>query len=167
MKKSERPRLELEWNYLDYALEAIAFTAAVSAPLIAISYYSELPDTIPIHFNGRGEPDGWGGKGFLWFLPVLGLGIYALMTFLNKSPHTFNYPVQITEENAEWQYTLATRAIRFLKAVICLSFALITWFMIKTATDEAQGLPTWLFILLLGGTLVPVFILFLASKKKN
>ena len=39
--------------------------------------------------------------------------------------------------------------------------------MIKTATDEVQGLPTWLFILLLGGTLVPVFILFFVSKKKN
>ena len=167
MKQNKKPIVELEWSYLDYALEAIAFTAAVSAPLIAFSHYSELPNTIPIHFNSWGEPDGRGGKAFLWLLPVLGLGTYALMTFLNKSPHTFNYPVQITEDNAEWQYTRATRAIRLLKAVICFCFALITWFMIKTAMGEAQGLPTWLLFLLLGGTLIPVFILLFGRTKKR
>lgn len=167
MNKSERPRLDLEWNYLDYVLEAIAFTAAMSTPLIVLSYYPDLPETIAIHFNGLGEPDGWGGKGFLWLLPVLGLGIYALMTWLNQYPHTFNYPVKITEANAEWQYTLATRTIRFLKSIICLSFGLITWFMIQTATGAAQGLPAWLMILLLGGTLIPVFVLLFASTKKS
>ena len=165
--KSKRPILELEWTNLDYVLEAIAFTAAVASPLIAFAYYAELPDTIPIHFNARGLPDGWGGKGFLWLLPILGLGIYALMTYLNRFPHTFNYPVPITAENALWQYTLATRAIRFLKTSICVSFALITWFIVKTALGQASGVPFWLIILLLTGMLVPVGVIFFAAKKKN
>lgn len=165
MNKNDKPKLELEWNNLDYVLEALAFTGAVTALLTAISYYRELPDAIPVHFNLAGKPDGWGSKDLLWVLPVLGICIYALLTWLNQRPHRFNYLVKITEENAKWHYTQATRVLRYLKAFLCLSFALITWFSIQTAIGKANGLPWWLLVAILMGSIVPAAWLLFTLKK--
>ena len=38
-----------------------------------IGIYPELPERIPIHFNAAGEVDGWGKKGMIWTLPLIGL----------------------------------------------------------------------------------------------
>ncbi|TXF88924.1 DUF1648 domain-containing protein [Neolewinella aurantiaca] len=35
------------------------------------SIYGGLPEQIPIHFDWRGQPDGWGPKYILWLLPTI------------------------------------------------------------------------------------------------
>lgn len=44
------------------------------------SVYGGLPAQIPIHFNWRGEADGWGPKYILWFLPTLGIPLVLLVS---------------------------------------------------------------------------------------
>lgn len=39
--------------------------------LYLASIYSSLPEQIPIHFDWRGQPDRWGPKYLLWFLPTV------------------------------------------------------------------------------------------------
>ncbi len=166
--KEERPKLHIEWSHMDYVMEALAFTGAVSGVLIAVAHFGELPDRIPIHFDGRGEPNGWGPRAAVWLIPLLGLGLYVMMTFMNRFPHTFNYPVKITAENAEYHYRLTTRLIRFLKTFICVAFALITWHIIAVAKGELAGLPGWFLWVFLAGTILPTFVyFFLISKKKT
>lgn len=43
------------------------------------SVYSSLPDMIPIHFDWKGDPDGWGPKYILWFLPTIGIPLVLLV----------------------------------------------------------------------------------------
>jgi uncharacterized membrane protein len=51
-------------------LAPVAFCAAV---------WGRFPDRVPIHWNFRGRPDGWAGKGFgLLFLPALNVAIAVL-----------------------------------------------------------------------------------------
>ena len=103
MAKEQRPRITLEQNGFDKALEGLALSGLIVLLLLPVVYYADLPDTIPQHFNGSGEADGFGSKTFLWFLPGIGAAIYIFMTMLNRSPHRFNYTVTITEQNAEAQ----------------------------------------------------------------
>ena len=44
------------------------------------------------------------------------------MFWLNKYPHLFNYPQQITKENAERLYTVGTGMIRTINALITWIF---------------------------------------------
>ncbi len=78
---------------------------------------------MPKHFNVFGQPDSYANKNIIWFLPALGLILYIGMTILNKYPHVFNYPIKLTNENAEKLYKIGTKTIRFLKIVIIISFA--------------------------------------------
>lgn len=58
--------------------------ALLVAPLIALAIlWKDLPERVPIHWNLRGEIDGWGPKSFgLLITPLTSLGIIALLHFL-------------------------------------------------------------------------------------
>ena len=112
--------------------------------------YGNLPDTIPTHFNAAGQPDGYGGKGTLWLLPATGMFMYLMMTIIEQFPQIYNFPVEITEENAERQYRNAVRLIRTLKTVVLLIFTFLSFKTIETATGKALGL---------GKAFLPVFLL--------
>lgn len=45
--------------------------------------WNQAPDRVPMHWNARGEVDGWGGKlEGLFLLPGIAVGIYALLRFI-------------------------------------------------------------------------------------
>lgn len=66
--------------------------------IYVIFIWEHLPDTIPRHFNFKGEPDGFGGKGFILVLPFTGLGIFILTTLLSRIPDAFYYQYNATKE---------------------------------------------------------------------
>lgn len=145
----ERPKIYIKPTGFDYLLEVLAALSLLSLFLIPLWYYQDLPETIPRHFNGRGEPDGEGGKGIFLIIPVVGLVLYAGITWLNRYPHLFNYPVAITPANAEFQYRNALRLMRVLKAVITFLFAFIVYRIGEVAMGRAEGL---------GGAFTPVVL---------
>jgi uncharacterized membrane protein len=148
--KTIRPKIKISRTATDWAIDFIAF--AFLAALIAIPSmnYSSLPDTIPSHFNAAGQPDDYGGKGTLWMLPATGLFFFILMTIVEQFPQIYNYPVEITEENAERQYRNAVRLIRLLKTLILIIFSFLSFKTIQTAAGKSSGL---------GKAFLPVFLL--------
>ena len=56
----------------------------LAAPFVALAiYWNELPQRVPIHWNLRGEINGWASKEFgLLSLPLLSLGTIALLHIL-------------------------------------------------------------------------------------
>jgi len=130
----------LERSRFDVALEAVAFAGLVFLIGISTHYYSALPATIPTHFNFKGEPDGWGGKGTLLLLPAIGVILYLGLTVLSRFPHLFNYPGTITESNASRQYGIARQLISAVKVSLVVTFSYITWAMIQTARGIQNGL---------------------------
>lgn len=167
MASEQRPKINLEWEQADWLLEGLALASLLMLVLLPAAYYSDLPEIIPQHFNARGEADGFGHKSMLWFMPALGAGLYGLLTVLNRWPHIFNYPVRITEENAEQQYRLATRLIRILKVAVLLLFAFITWGIIKGASAEKPNLDAG-FMWVITGSLAGItgWYMFTAYRKK-
>lgn len=118
-------------------------------------YYPSLPETIPTHFNAKGDADGFGRKATILMLPAVATVLFAGMTILNRYPHVFNYPVKITEANALQQYSIATGMIRWLKLVIMLVFTLI---VIRThaAASDGSGIGRWFLPVTLLLIFVPV-----------
>ncbi|MEQ9099753.1 MAG: DUF1648 domain-containing protein [Imperialibacter sp.] len=132
----------------------------LSIPLVAflILYpswmYGELPERIPVHFNLAGEADRWGGKGHLFVLPGIGIGLYLLLLFLAKS----GWLEQQSEDNATH---LPPSMVGYMKLYLLWSslttlalFATISFQSINVAlgvsdTLAASDLPAYLTAVLL------------------
>jgi uncharacterized membrane protein len=57
----------------------------LAAPLIALLVlWNDLPARVPVHWNLRGEIDGWSSKTFILLMPVMGLGIIVLLHVLPR-----------------------------------------------------------------------------------
>lgn len=152
----KQPKINIQLEPIDKIIELTAISGLVILFVLPIIYYSGLPERIPIHFGINGKPDSFSGKGMLWLLPILGLLIYAGMSWLNKYPHTFNYPQKITIANAKKQYQNATRLMRVITAITTCSFAYLTYSIIQIALGNQKGLGLYflvLFLLLLFGSM--------------
>ena len=163
-----RPKIKITLSALDNTLELTSKISLVFMWSLTLFIFIKLPTIIPIHFNASGKADNYGNKMTLLILPVIATIIYFVITQLNKQPHILNYMTTITKENAEKEYTSATRYLRFLKLVILLIFSLIILFTYLTSSGVTNGLGFWFLPMIFGLLLVPTVISISRSfKKKN
>ncbi|MBK8041740.1 MAG: DUF1648 domain-containing protein [Haliscomenobacter sp.] len=160
-----RPKINLEQTTLDQLLEWAGWGMLIVSWGLFAKHLPQLPDVIPIHFNARGIPDGYGSKAILWALPVVATVFYSGLTILNRFPHLFNYPVRIVPENARRQYLLATRLIRYLKLSLVLVFYFLLRGAIETAAGRAPGLGAWFLPLVLGLVFIPLVVFLIQSMR--
>jgi len=164
---NKRPRMKLQLNQTDKILEVLSWVSVVGIWALTLTNYSILPEIIPIHFNGAGKADGFGNKTHIFILPIISTLLFIGLTTLNKHPHMFNYPSQITKENAVHQYTNATRMMRVLKLVIVVLFGLIVFRKIQIVNGHADGLGTWFLPLTMGMIFIPMLYFLIKSLKKK
>ena len=164
---SARPKIKVPLTPTDKVFETIGWFTVAALWFLILWKYSSLPETIPTHFNGAGRPDGYGGKGTLLMLPVIGTVLFVSMTILNRFPQIFNYPTNITVENAARQYANATRMMRFLKFAIVLVFSIIVFQTIRTVEGKSKGLGGWFLPVVLGLVLIPTVFFIINSFRKE
>ena len=164
---NKRPQIKLQLNQTDKILEIVGWVSVVGIWALTLTNYSILPEIIPIHFNGAGKADGFGNKTHIFVLPIISTLLFIGLTTLNKHPHIFNYPSQITKENAVHQYTNATRMMRVLKLVIVVLFGLIVFRKIQIVNGHADGLGTWFLPLTMGMIFIPMLYFLIKSLKKK
>jgi hypothetical protein len=167
IKKGNRPIVHIKFTRNDYISESLSIIAFLAMWLL--TFYAiviaSLPDTIPIHFNLKGTPDGYGKKLNLLITPLVSTVIYIGMTIINRYPHLFNYPVKINEKNAVEQYLLATRIIRLIKLVIMLLFFIIEFFIIKSVLYNRPFVAFW-FVLIIPAFFYVLFIFYILRSIK-
>ena len=163
-----RPKIKVILTPLDKTIEFTSNIFLVAIWGLTLYTYIKLPTTIPTHYNASGQADDFGNKMTLLFLPILATILYLGLTQLNKYPYIFNYMTKITEENAQYQYSLATRLLRFLKLAILLIFSLVILFTYLTTIGVTNGLGFWFLPFIYGLILIPTAISISQSfKKKN
>ncbi len=118
----KRPKVKLKLDNWDILMEIIGAIAILISIGVPIYYYNQLPETIPIHYGLNGKPDGYGSKVNIFFLAGIGVVIYIGLKLLTRVPHIMNFPISITESNAEKQYRIITKMLRSLSMVIALLF---------------------------------------------
>lgn len=116
MNKVEfRPSIEIEKDRGDTILEFACLIVLKTILLVSLISFIYVDDIIPIHFNFKGEVDGYGNKMFLFLFPLISIIIYTSMTWLEKKPHIYNYPKKITKENFHREYMKAVKLMRWIK----------------------------------------------------
>ena len=161
----ERPKLKLELTQADKTVEIIGWLLIFAVWGLTIINYQSLPDIIPTHYNGAGVADGFGNKWMILTLPLVATVLFIGLTILNKFPHIFNYPTEITADNALRQYTNATRLIRYLKVIIVVIFGLIAFQTIRHANGQTEGLGIWFLPMTMGLIFIPLIYFFIKSTK--
>jgi uncharacterized membrane protein len=134
-------------NAMRKTLEAIALGAL--GLLFWITYSAlygpdPLPGRIPIHFSLAGQPNGWGSPSTLWLLPIVGAGVYLLITVVSRFPGSFHFPVRVTAENRPRLEELARRMILWLKAELVCLFTGLQGGIIDSARQGTLSMPLWL-----------------------
>ncbi len=138
------PILQINKEPIDSIIEVIGWIGLVLLIGLPAYYYGQLPDLIPSHFNFSGKVDATSGKGSIWVLPIIGIGLFALLSRMKKIPHKFNYLQKITEANAADQYKIATRSIRLLNAIVIWFLAYIVYSAIQTALGNQAGMNVYI-----------------------
>ncbi len=165
--EEERPKITLIPSTADKLVDLLGWIMLLAIWGLTFNHYSTLPDTIPTHFNGAGEADGFGSKASIIGLPVIATLLFIGLTILNRYPHIFNYPSPVTQDNALRLYTLATRMLRFLKLVLVVVFGGIEFMTIQNATGKAAGLGVWFLPLTLVLVFLPLIYFVIKSVQKN
>lgn len=137
---------------LEKQLKTLSLVILAVMVVYCITNFSSLPDEIPIHFNAKGEADGWGTKNILFFIPGVCAFLFMMMHFIGTlKPKTYNFPVKLTEENARKQVELAREMMQGLNVVIFGLMFYILWRMVDLATGGTGGLGTFFMIVFLAG----------------
>jgi uncharacterized membrane protein len=138
-----RPRIKIQPTTTDWVLEIVGLLGIIITIGFTLTWYNDLPDTIPRHYNSAGQPDGFSAKSILFTLATVPIVTYIILTVGLRFPHIFNYPFEITEENAERQYRNATQMVRVIKTFLVIIFGYLTYATIKNGLGEMQGLGIW------------------------
>ncbi|NNM19161.1 MAG: DUF1648 domain-containing protein, partial [Croceitalea sp.] len=99
---NNHPKIDIRPTAKDRRLINFGWILVALNLLLVFSFYFELPETIAIHFNLKGEADGYGSKNIIWILPILNIVLYYGMTVIatKVKPWNFNYPTKVNEKNA-------------------------------------------------------------------
>ncbi|MBK9486965.1 MAG: DUF1648 domain-containing protein [Chitinophagaceae bacterium] len=162
-----RPKIKINLTQFDKVLEIGGIILLVIMWTLAAFNYYQSSDTVPIHFNLSGQPDGYGSKMTHLLLPIIPTLIYFGLMQLNKYPHIFNYMTKITEENAKRQYTIATRMIRILKISLVLIFTIDILSALLMTFGVVNGLGAWSFPVTILILAVPTLYLIFQSLNKK
>ncbi|WP_199140404.1 DUF1648 domain-containing protein [Pedobacter sp. ASV12] len=161
----ERPRLQLALSPLDKVVVVLGCIALMILWWFTISHYQGLPDIIPTHYNAMGKVDAYGSKRTVFILPAIGTVLFMAIAVLNRFPQVFNYPTEITAENALRQYTNATRLLRLLQLMLMLVFLFIQFKTMKATAGGTLGLGVWFLPTVLVFVFVPVAYFVVRSFK--
>lgn len=162
-----RPRIKVPVTPLEVLFELLSLLGLVGAAWMLIKFWPDLPAVIPKHFDAAGEVDAWGDRSSLYFLLGTNLVLYVMLTVVRKIPHTFNYPLKVTADNARRQYQLAIWYMALLKAQVVWLFLYLQWQTIQVALGHSSGLGTWFIAVVLAGLFIPILIYVLAARKSR
>ena len=89
--------------------------------LYILILWHKLPEQIPTHYNAAGEIDGYGGRGILLLMPVIGLVTDLSIALAGRFPQSWNTGARLTVLNRARVY----RLVRDLMADLRLGMALL------------------------------------------
>ena len=153
----QRPKLKIEKEPFDWAVEIIGFTVLFAVFGYLLSQYGSLPERIPRHFAMGGNVDAYGNKFSLFVLSAVMIVMFASMYILNKFPHIFNYPEDMTLEEAPALYKNSSKLMRVLNTIMTSCFAYIIFCTIQTATHKMHGIGDYfmpIFIVIIFGPII-------------
>lgn len=128
---------------LDIILEIIGIIAIIVSFVLPAYYYQDLPESLPRHFGSDGLPDAYGGKGFIWVLPVMGFFLFLIIGLISNIQGIINLPFKTSPEKMEFYQKKYGRMIRILNVAMVCFFALLTNITIQIGLGNNTQLPDY------------------------
>lgn len=147
--RDKRPNVLIKLPLLYKIIETLDLLVVVALCVYTIYIFPELPDTIPAHFTWDGSADDWRSKYFIFLELFLLIAVFGLLSYLSKFYRFYNYPVEITAENAESQYSLTLKFFIILKTLNVMLFTYVHSVILSGAKDPSQSTLGWVFWILI------------------
>jgi len=126
-------------------IRIITAALLLAATVFVLVRWANLPEQIPVHFNFKGEPDGYGGKWVIIFEAVMAWGIFATFAIVSKFPNKWNMPVKVTPQNKAKLYGITRIMLEVMNILTVLMFIVL---MVSAAMATVP--PGWLIMVLIG-----------------
>ena len=151
----------------DYLIGLLAIGLVLLQVYLVFQYWQLLPERIPTHYNITGEPDAYGAKTTLLFLPLIGVGLFVMLSVVALNPQNMNLPVKVTEENRELVYAQAVRFIHFLRLLIGFLFGYLIWGTIQVGLGKQTHLDSRILFGFLGVLALGLIWFFVRIPNRN
>lgn len=151
IKEGKKMKL-LKTTVYQNILNCLSIVMMSSTFLYLTLYWTRIPHKIPAHYNAAGIIDRWGDKKEIWFIFIVTILMYIMMSLIEHFPKLWNTGVTLTEENQERIYQLLKSMLVTMKFLLVLIFTFLT---INSAL--ARSLPVYFTGLTLGlifGTMI-------------
>lgn len=148
-----------------YAMDITGVTVFSIAFIYLLFNLLQLPDVIPIHFGLNGVADRYASKWQLLLFPGLTFLMGLALQFLEKHPEWHNYPTHRNDKNIEIQYRQSVFMLSFIKNMIFILLAFLSWEAIHLAEGYKETLQFIIWILLATIILVPTIVTIYSSIK--
>lgn len=117
----------------DYILIAIISFLLIITWCYVIIYYKYLPETIAVHFDVNGQPNGYNSKNSIWLAPILFTLLSIGCVFGAKYPQKVTFPYR----KLNFVEKKATSKIMIFSAILLNSILLIICLsMIKVSLEK-------------------------------
>jgi hypothetical protein len=83
---------------------------------------------------------------------MMAMVFFLALTFLERIPHRYNYPIEVTAANAPRVYALGRRLVLSVKLLLVLVFGFIFRASADVALGKSSGLPGWFLPTVLAST---------------
>lgn len=155
MALQDRPIIKIKKSRFEIMLDIFGILSFLSIGAYCIYIWPSLPDRVPMHYDMSGNIDGWGGKGSILIMPIIGGLMWILLTILERFPHIHNYS-GLTEENVERLYKNSRLLVNVMKNEMMIAFAYFTWKSIQDAFGNSINNGVWdlpIFLVVILGSL--------------
>lgn len=112
-----------------------------------IMKWKDIPNLIPSHYSIAGEADSFGEKTSILICPVMGWGLYILITVLEHFPQIWNTGVRVTEKNRQRVYTIIAAMVVSIKLVMVFTFLYLTVCMAELISPAVWFAPAELILI--------------------
>lgn len=141
--------VETRKTKIDRVCDVVAAGLFLAVMFYTFFQWGKLPDEVPIHFNLAGEVDNFGSKWFLLLLPMIGLGLFALLEGLERYPEAHNYPKRLTEANAKRFYQASRGLLNRVKNLSLLLIGSIQLEIVRAALGDSMAMSLYVFLIIL------------------
>jgi hypothetical protein len=139
-----RPVIKVAHKPIDRLVEYITIVLLIAPVVLLIVNYGALTDGVPMRYDTDGSVSSSGSAAMLIVLSFVSIFTYSIMTLLSFFPHTHNYPVNVTPENAPALYALSKRLLLHLKLICTALFSYLIYGSIQIGLGNIESINSFI-----------------------
>lgn len=140
----KRPRIKIPTTPVQWAIEVLTIGLLLAMLIYVWQAWPTVPEQIPQRFDFSGKPTEWSGRASVWLLPMLGLGIYAIVSVLQRLPQICNYPVDQSAGEAPRVNAIGMSLLMWMKLQLIALFASLSWRQLEVAAGRVSTIEPWI-----------------------